>query len=310
MQQGDRQDEGRDGVSRDHGTLHTGDTNGVSPQVSVVVPVFNGLPHLRNLTDALLAQDFADLEIVFSEGGSTDDSPAFLASITDPRVRVITMPKGTTAAGNWTAATEAATGEFIKLICQDDLITATAISKQVQDLQRNPEAVMAIAPRDIIDAKGKVLYAKRGCSGLAEGSYPGTELIHRCYLTGTNIIGEPLAVLFRREPLLQSMPWVDSNPLMLDMMLYTKVAKLGEIVVRQESIGAFRVSSSSWSTRLAKVQREQFARWQEDYAASLPSPPTKGERRQARLGMEKQALLRRAAYRWLSMRGAFATETD
>ena len=276
----------------------------MQPLVSVVVPVFNGLPHLRDLIDALLTQDYPNLEIVFSEGGGTDGSADLLAGITDPRVRVITMPPGTTAAGNWTAATEAARGEFIKLVCQDDLITPTALSQQVADLQENPSAVMAIAPRDIIDARGNVLYPKRGCQGLKAGVHSGSDVIHRCYLRGTNVIGEPLAVLFRREPLLASMPWDDSNPLMLDVTLYAKVAPLGDVVVRDDVAGAFRVSTSSWSTRLAKVQRQQFARWQHEYADSLPTPPGAGERLRAWVAMEQQAILRRGAYMVLRRKGS------
>ena len=277
----------------------------MSSLASVVVPVYNGMPHLRALVDALLAQDYPDLEIVFSDGGSTDGSPEFLEGIDDPRVRLMTIPAGSGAAANWTAVTQAAEGEFIKLVCQDDLITPDAVSRQVAALQSAPTAVMVIAPRDIIDARGNVLYAKRGCQGLTPGLHSGADVIHRCYVRGANIIGEPLTVLFRREPLLASMPWDDSNPLMLDVTQYAKVAPHGDVVVEAESAGAFRVSDSSWSTRLANVQREQFARWQRGYAASLPQPPGRVERARAWIGMEQQALLRRAAYRVLRMKGAF-----
>ncbi len=282
----------------------TGDTGRVSPRVSVVVPVFNGMPYLRDLADALIKQDYPDLEIVFSETGSTDGSAEFLATLDDPRIRIIT-PDAPGAARNWTAATEAAQGDFIKLVCQDDLIVAGAISRQVQDLEPHPTAVMAFAPRDIIDARGSVLYAKRGCQGLRPGLHNGADVIRRCYLTGGNIIGEPLTVLFRREPLLATMPWDDSNPLMLDVTQYAMVAPQGDVVVREESIGAFRVSNSSWSTRLAHVQRAQFARWQHEYAASLPTPPSRLDRTRAWLGREKNALQRRVAYRVLRMKGAF-----
>lgn len=265
------------------------------------------MPHLTDLTQALLSQDYPDLEIVFSEGGSTDGSAEFLATIDDPRVRVIT-PDAPGAARNWTAATEAARGEFIKLVCQDDLIVADAITKQVDDLDANPTAVMAFAPRDIIDAKGNTLYAKRGCQGLTRGLHSGAKVIRGCYLRGANIIGEPLTVLFRRAPLLASMPWDDSNPLMLDVTQYAKVAPKGDVVVRDESIGAFRVSNSSWSTRLANVQREQFARWQRDYAASQRPAPSGLDRTRAWIGMERNAVMRRAAYTLLRMKGAFEAE--
>ena len=276
----------------------------MSTLVSVVVPVFNGMPHLKDLTESILSQTHTDLDIVFSEGGSIDDSPEFLASITDPRVRVIRQ-EGSGAAGNWTQATEAAQAEVIKLVCQDDLLKPDAIAKQLADLASHPHAVMAIAQRDIIDAKGDVLYPSRGCAGLQPGVTAGPDVIKTCYLQGTNVLGEPVSVLFRAEPLRASMPWVDSNPLVLDLDMYAKVAKSGDIVVRKESVGAFRVSTSSWSTRLVKQQVDQFRRWQQEYAAM--NHPTKAEQRRATLGLHAQATLRRAAYRWLSLKGSFSS---
>jgi glycosyltransferase involved in cell wall biosynthesis len=281
----------------------------VSPLVSVVVPVFNGLPHLRELTDSLLAQTYENLEIIFSEGGSTDGSPEFLAEIADPRVRVVTQP-GSGAAGNWTYATESANGELIKLVCQDDLLNPDAISKQVDDLQRHPGAVMAIAQRDIIDARGRVLYAARGLAGLKGELLPGTDVIRTCYLQGTNVIGEPHMVLFRAPALKQALPWDDSNPLMLDLSMYAKVAPTGSVAIRHESIGAFRVSASSWSTRLVKLQLLQTKQWQNDYARHADPAITKPQELRAFAGRHVQTALRRAAYRVLKAKGSFASDNS
>lgn len=279
----------------------------MSALASVVVPVFNGMPHLPALTESLLAQTYPELEIIFSEGGSTDGSAELLAGVDDPRVRIITPDDAAGAAANWTAASQAALGDYVKLVCQDDLIGPDAVALQVLDLKAEPSAVMAIAQRDIIDANGAVLYARRGGAGLAPGISRGADVIRTCYLQGTNVIGEPLAVMFRREPFLAALPWDDSNPLVLDLMFYAKVALQGDVVVRKESIGGFRVSTSSWSTRLASVQRQQFEQWQREYEQSLPARPSSAERARARAGVHAQTLLRRAAYRWLRMKGSFAS---
>jgi glycosyltransferase involved in cell wall biosynthesis len=274
-------------------------------QVSVVVPVFNGMPHLRDLAESILTQTHADLDIVFCEGGGSDQSEDYLRTLTDPRVRVITMPKGTSAAGNWTAASEAARANVVKLVCQDDLLYPDAIATQLADLQAHPTAVMAVAQRDIIDARGHVVVRARGGAGLPTGVVSGAAAIYACYTGGTNVLGEPVAIMFRRDALLAAMPWDDSIPLVLDLACYAKVAACGDVVVRKEAIGAFRVSTSSWSTRLARQQVEQFARWQAGYAAE--HHPSTAERVRARIGLHAQALLRRAAYRWLKSRGSFSS---
>lgn len=273
----------------------------MQPLVSVVVPVFNGLSHLPALVAGLLNQTYSNLEIVFSEGGGSDGSMDYLRTIHDPRVRIIQLPPGTTAAENWTAASHAATGEFTKLICQDDLLYPEAIEQQVHDLVNNPSAVMATAVRDIVDANGRVIFSGRGLSGLIGDVLTGDRVIYECFRQGTNVIGEPLAVLFRTKVLTTALPWQDDNPLMLDLSMYSKVAPSGDFVLRRNSVGAFRVSNASWSTRLAKEQIEQTHRWQREYADthSLSSI----DKARGFLGRHLQTNLRRAAYAYLSARG-------
>jgi len=272
----------------------------------VVVPVFNGMPHLQVLVDALRNQTYPNLEFVFTEGGGSDASADYLASIDDPRIRFVQMPKGTSAAQNWTAASLEARGEFTKLVCQDDIIYPRAIDLQVRDLADNPGAPMAIAQRDIVDARGRVLFHQRGLAGLPKkaSKVPGHAVLRACYLQGTNVLGEPLAVLFRTPALHDAVPWDDTDPLMLDLSTYQKVAPQGDVVLRHESIGAFRVSDSSWSTRLAREQLEQTKRWQDAYAATQHPSPSSADRARAALGRHVSTNLRRVAYASLRARGS------
>lgn len=273
--------------------------------MSVVVPVFNGLSHLPALVECLLKQSYPNLEIVFSEGGGSDGSLDLLRGIDDPRVRIIELPAGTSAAENWTAASQAASGEFTKLICQDDVLYPDAITQQVQDLMDNPNAVMATSVRDIIDAHGRTIFRGRGLSGLSGDVVSGDRVIRECFRQGTNVIGEPLAVLFRTGALKTALPWLDDNPLMLDLSMYSKVAPSGDVVLRRNSVGAFRVSNASWSTRLAKEQIKQTHRWQQDYAHT--HSPSSVDQVRGFLGRHVQTNLRRAAYAYLSARGRLDT---
>lgn len=272
------------------------------PLVSVVVPVFNGMPHLPALVASLLTQDYPRVEFIFSEGGSTDQSADFLASLDDDRVRVLHQPPGTSAARNWTAVSEAAQGEFTKLICQDDILYPSAISDQVADLTSNPDAVLACAKRDIIDARGMTVFRNRGLAGIRQSPIPGALAIRVCYLHGTNVIGEPLAVLFRTDALKAALPWQDTIPLMLDLSMYAKVAPKGTVVPRFNAVGAFRVSPSSWSTRIASDQSDQTKRWQSEYASHAHPAPTPIDRTRAVFGRHLSTTMRRAAYAMLGMR--------
>jgi glycosyltransferase involved in cell wall biosynthesis len=275
----------------------------MSPLVSVVVPVFNGFPYLQQAVTSVIEQTHVNLQIVLVDGGSTDGSREWIQQQTDPRIEAILMPPGTTAAENWTAASAAAQGEFTKLLCQDDIIYPPAIAQQVKDLQENPHAVMAVAQRDIIDAKGKIRFRNRGCQGLSNAPTQGNDALTTCVLEGTNIFGEPLAVLFRTEHLKANLPWQDERPFLLDLEMYTRVMRNQQIVVAKQSIGAFRISESSWSTRLTAEQDEQLRWWMNMTATELNL--TSEQRQHSARALRKQAFLRRTAYRILRLQGAF-----
>lgn len=270
---------------------------------SIVVPVFNGMSHLPATVASALQQTYPHLEVVLVDGGSTDDSWAWMSSLDDPRIRIERLPRGTTAAENWTEASRQARGDFVKLLCQDDILHPHAIEEQVLDLQQNPTAVMALAQRDIIDAAGKTVFKSWGTHGLPSGLVDGRTALVRSFERGTNIFGEPVAVLFPREALLNALPWNDERPFLLDVELYTRVMSTGDIYVRKESVGAFRISASSWSTRLAQSQTAQLKWWQEQIAMMLPTTAT--QRAAANLAVRLQSIVRRLVYRYLKLRGAF-----
>jgi glycosyltransferase involved in cell wall biosynthesis len=273
-----------------------------SPLVSVVVPVFNGMSFLPQTIASICGQDYPDVELVLVDGGSTDGSRDWIGTVDHPRLVVETLPAGTPAAGTWTRASELATGEYVKLLCQDDLIYPSALRLQAADLAANPSAGMAIAQRDVISASGRIISRARGCAGLRAGRVDGVESLAIGARQGANIFGEPLAGLFRREPMREALPWDDTYPFLLDMFFYAKVLQRYDLVVRRESIGAFRVSTSSWSTRLAGKQREQFIAWQRHVEQDIAPQPW-FRVAQARINNEKTTWLRRGAYAWLRRRG-------
>ena len=270
--------------------------------------MFNGLAHLKVAVNSILAQTYNDLDVVLVDGGSTDGSREWIHTVGDTRVRAELMPHGTTAANNWTAASRAARGAYVKLLCQDDVLYPQAIEHQVGDLEANPSAHFAVAQRDIVDVNGKMIYRRRGCAGLKSGLLDGQVALRASYAHGTNIFGEPLAILFRRSPLDAVLSWNDERPFLLDLELYSRALMNGPIVVRRASVGAFRVSSSSWSTRMIKSQKEQLRSWQRELEQTLQPPPSAIQRAKAALQLQEQMLLRRAAYRVLKLRGSFQSD--
>jgi len=93
------------------------------PLVSIITPIYNAAPWLRETLDSVRAQTLTDWEQIMVDDGSSDDSVAIAeaAALQDPRFRLIRTLRnmGPSAARN--LAIEAARGRFIAFLDADDL---------------------------------------------------------------------------------------------------------------------------------------------------------------------------------------------
>ena len=60
-----------------------------NPRVSIVLPTYNHLDYLPIAVTSLLEQTFTDFELIIVNDGSTDGTDEYLATLTDPRIRII-----------------------------------------------------------------------------------------------------------------------------------------------------------------------------------------------------------------------------
>lgn len=114
-------------------------------RVSVVVPTYNARPLLSQTLAAILAQTFADFELIVIDDGSTDDTPEYLATLTDPRLRVIRQTNaGVGAARN--RGIDESTGEFIAFCDHDDLWLPGKLATQMAFMDQSPACVACVVP--------------------------------------------------------------------------------------------------------------------------------------------------------------------
>jgi glycosyltransferase involved in cell wall biosynthesis len=109
------------------------------PLVTVVVPVFNGERYLRSSLDSILAQTYPALDVLVVDDASTDGTPAIIASYGD-RIRSFRQPQNRGIYGNMNDGIERAKGSLIAIYHADDLYEPEIVAREVEFLQRNPEA--------------------------------------------------------------------------------------------------------------------------------------------------------------------------
>lgn len=91
-------------------------------RISLIIPVYNGERYLPQMASSVLEQDWPDMQIIFSDDGSTDATGEILAGLaSDGRVTVVTGPNGGVSAAR-NRALELADGDYIGFADADDLL--------------------------------------------------------------------------------------------------------------------------------------------------------------------------------------------
>ena len=129
------------------------------PAVSVVIPSYNHAAFLDEAVRSVLAQTFADLELIVVDDGSTDASLAVLAAIADPRLRVVGQSnQGAHAAINHGIAL--ARAEVVAVLNSDDAFPADRLARCVAAL--TPAVSLVGSWVQIVDEAGGDLGVKHG----------------------------------------------------------------------------------------------------------------------------------------------------
>lgn len=112
-----------------------------APRVSVLLPVRDGAPFLREALDSVLAQTLVDFELLVVDDGSEDETPAILASVGDERLRVVRQDRLGLVAALRRAVAEAR-APLLARMDADDVSLPERLERQGAYLDARPEVAL------------------------------------------------------------------------------------------------------------------------------------------------------------------------
>jgi len=112
------------------------------PLVSLIIPVYNGERYLAEALESVSVQDYAPLEIIVVDDGSTDQS-AQIAQSYSMATYIYQVQQGVAIARNTGLA--AASGEFITFLDSDDIMLPKSISYRLTYLLQHPKLGCVLA---------------------------------------------------------------------------------------------------------------------------------------------------------------------
>lgn len=132
----------------------------MAPLVSVIIPVYNVFPYLRESLDSVINQTYHNLEIIIVDDGSTDGSGSICDEyMHDIRVKVIHQDNcGLCGARN--TGLNLMTGEYVAFLDPDDAFCPDAIEKMMRAVLQN-NADLAVCGFDILATNGNLTGSRR-----------------------------------------------------------------------------------------------------------------------------------------------------
>lgn len=126
----------------------------IETRVSVLIPTYNRATLLGRALRSVFAQTFREFEIHVIDDGSTDDSPAVVASFADARLHYHPLPHCGQLTRLRNHSIQLARGEFVAFLDSDDEWAAEKLSRQVEYLDGHPDRVFCCAEVERIRADG------------------------------------------------------------------------------------------------------------------------------------------------------------
>ena len=128
-------------------------------RVSVIVPVYQVEQYLPRCIDSILAQTFADFELILVNDGTKDGCPAIMQVYAEKDTRVRQVHKengGLSSARN--AGLDVARGEYIAFVDSDDYIAPTLLEDAVRAADETGAEQVLFNYRLVVDGEEKDAY--------------------------------------------------------------------------------------------------------------------------------------------------------
>lgn len=211
----------------------------MAPRVSVCIPTYNYAHFISSAVESVLNQEFGDFEIIVQDDCSSDNTEEVIAGfLSDPRVKFGRNERNLGLGANWNVCLRKAAGEYVKYVFADDLLASgDALGEMAGVLEKDSQISLVASSRNIIDAHSAVLRVESSFHG--DLTAPGAGIINRCLYCRRNLIGEPSAVMFRRDDARRGFD--ERYKHLLDMEMWFHLLEKGKFAYIDRPLCSFRI---------------------------------------------------------------------
>jgi glycosyltransferase involved in cell wall biosynthesis len=226
------------------------------PRVSICLPAYNGGAWIEQAIGSALAQTLEDFELIVSDNASTDDTYARAAAFEDARIRIVRSDRNEGPTHNVNRCIELARAPLVKFLHADDELYPRCLEAMVPVLDESPRVGLVFSPRDVVldepdEEEARSWYDRYHTLheplGELDRVTNGRQVFRRWLELGVhdNLIGEPSAVLVRRECFERLGPFSPRLQVSTDIEMWLRILLHYDVGFVPEPLCAYRHHASS-----------------------------------------------------------------
>jgi glycosyltransferase EpsE len=216
-----------------------------APHVSAIITVYNGEAFIARAVESLLTQTLSDIEVLVLNDGSSDGTAQALDALSDPRLRVIHLPR-TGRAASLALACQEARGRYIANLDADDISYPDRLALQAAFLDRHPDVAWV------------------GCAEEQEDDRRGEFHARRYALTDKDIRRQAAkcipyshsGVMFRKSLIEAGINYDPVQPFLIDFEFFLRIAEHHQVANLPEVLVKRYVRGTSFFQSQFKTSRQ------------------------------------------------------
>ena len=233
-----------------------------APLVSIAIPAYNPL-YFQAALQSALNQTYASLEVIVCDDSDSDEIHELVQACTVPQtvtLRYVRNEQRLGFQGNLMACAELATGEYLKLLCDDDQLLPESIARQVQGFIDHDDVNLVVAQRQYCDGDYLLLPERLENSSFASGDtlFKGEDLLDVLESTAVNFLSNLSGALMRTHQVLEYLPALtqigEGFVARLDFALFVCLLRRGNLAVMGQVLSFERLHPARMSNQLEVQQ--------------------------------------------------------
>jgi glycosyltransferase involved in cell wall biosynthesis len=227
-------------------------------RVSVVLPSYNRLTFLRAAVNSVLAQTFADWELLIGDDGSDEETRRYLDTLRDDkRIRVLLLAHSGNPGAVRNASARQSRGQWLAFLDSDDVWLPDKLERQLRVMDAHPDHHWSYGAIERLDAAGNLIARPTPVRPRPQGDILEQVIRWRAGIAMPT-------VMVRRELFVSAGGFDETQPMYEDFDLWLRLAMASPATAIDEPLAAVRFHADHYGSQGERGFRDWialFERW-------------------------------------------------